>query len=155
MRRCTIALLAALVAVGCAERDEEAAVQADTASMAAGAPTVGLDNLSGTWRVDVKPVDGDSVINSYTLWAAQDGVWKMNFDGRPDTMAIEIVGVAGDSIMTKFGPYSSMLRKDVQVVVESVNRVIGDSLIGNAIAHYNVTTPDSVLHLRLIGKRVN
>ena len=155
MRRCTIALLAALVAIGCAEREEEAAVPADTAAMAPGAPTVVLDNLNGTWRVDVKPMDSDSILNSYTLWAGQDGIWKMNFDGRPDTMAIEVVGVAGDSVMTKFGPYSSMLRKDVQVVVEAVSRLSGDSLIGNAIAHYNVTTPDSVVHLRTVGKRVN
>jgi hypothetical protein len=155
MRRRFIVLLALLVAVSCAKNEEEAALQADTTGTLPGEPTVVLADLNGTWRVDVREMGSDSIINSYTLFAGQDGIWKMNFDGRPDTMVVDIVGVAGDSVMTRFGPYSSMLRKDVQVVVEAVNRVSGDSIIGNAVAHYNVTTADSVLPLRTVGKRVN
>src|SRR5688572_20227161 len=117
-------VLLAVVAVGCAQQDNEADVAADT-TLAAPAPAgITLADASGTWRVQAKPANSDSVVTSYTMWATGDPAgWKMQFDGRTDTIAISDVRVDGDSIMTRFGPYSSALRPNVQVVTETVGRL--------------------------------
>lgn len=147
-------LVIAVLATGCAKTDDDAALPADTAQVTPAPVGVAAADVSGTWRVNVMPVDKDSVLNSYTMWATEDlNGWKMQFDGRTDTIAISSVSLAGDSITTRFGPYSSALRPNIQVVTETVGRLQGGKLVGTARAHYAVTTPDSVLDLRFEGTR--
>jgi hypothetical protein len=63
------------------------------------------------------------------------------------------VTVDGDSIMDVAGPYSSVLRKGVQVTTNGVMRLQNGSLVGSNTAHYNVKTADSVLTLNTTGTR--
>jgi hypothetical protein len=147
-------LVIAVLATGCAKTDDEAALPADTAHIAPAPAGLTAADVSGTWRVNVMPADKDSVLNSYTMWATEDlNGWKMLFDGRTDTIAISGVTLAGDSITTRFGPYSSALRPNVQVVTETVGRLQNGKMVGTVLAHYAVTTPDSVLNLRFEGTR--
>ena len=145
----------ALAVVGCKPAEKPAATTAGEAPAVGEAPAANpMADMAGTWRVEVRPADKDTVVVSYTLWASGDtSQWKMKFDDRPDTMKVNIVGVAGDSVMTRFGPYSSALRPSVMVVTEAVNRLQNGMITGNVTAHYSVTTPDSVMHLRLSGTR--
>ena len=157
MNRLTVIAAAALVVAACAKKpDENASAGADTtAAMAPAAPKpLSLADVAGTWRVEVSLADGDSVVNGHTLWASADtSGWKMLFDGRTDTIAVRVLGIAGDSVMTVFGPYGSALRKNVKVVTNHNFHVQGNSFTGNLVAHYSVTTPDSVVQLRSKGTR--
>lgn len=157
MNRFAFLVLATLTLGACAEKTEEdAGVLADTAQMPLPAEPAGvsLAEIAGTWRVDVSPVDKDTIVLSYTLWASGDtSQWKMKFDDRADTMKVNIVGMAGDSVVTRFGPYSSALRPNVSVVTEAVNRMQNGQLNGSVTARYSVTTADSVMRFRLAGTR--
>jgi hypothetical protein len=66
---------------------------------------------------------------------------------------MHVVAVAGDSIVTKAGPFESVLRKGVKVTVQSVNRLQDGKLVGTTIAHYATSGPDSVRNLRFEGTR--
>lgn len=147
-------LAVTVLAFGCAKTDDDAAPPADTAQVAPAPVGIAAADVAGTWRVNVMPADKDSILNSYTLWASDDpNGWKMQFDGRTDTIAVSGVTFAGDSIMTRFGPYSSALRPNIQVVTETVGRLQNGKMVGTILAHYAVTTPDSVLSLRFEGTR--
>ena len=155
-RRVAAALAVALLAA-CTEtaEDQDASQNGDTVPRApAGAQRLSLADLEGTWRVQVMPTDRDTVLNTHTLWASADtSAWKMLFDGRTDTIKVRVLGIEGDSVRTSFGPYSSALRPDVKVVTEAVHRLQGGNLVGDIIAHYQVSTPDSVLRLRSTAAR--
>jgi len=154
MRNLALLAVIAVVAAGCAEKEEETALPADTASVApAPAGLTGAD-LAGTWETSVRPADKDSVLNTYKLIATSDNDgWKIVFPGRTDTVAVDVQSIVGDSVNFRFGPYSSALRKDVQVVSEVVSRVQNGTMTGNLTAHYAVSTPDSVVQLRIEGTR--
>ena len=155
MRRLAVVIITAL-AVACAQQDEEANVVPDTTRMlpAPATPGFSLADVAGSWNFEVRPLDKDSVVAAYQLWATADtSGWKMKFDDRNDTMKVHVMPVAGDSIVTHFGPYSSRLRSNVQVQTETVYRRQGDRLVANITAHYSVSTPDSLVYLRAEGTR--
>jgi hypothetical protein len=156
MNRLTAVAIATMLLVSCAKKaDDNAGTVADTsAQMAAAAKPLTLGDVAGTWKVEVSLAHNDSIVNAHTLWATADTTgWKMLFDGRSDTIPVRVLGIAGDSVMTVFGPYSSALRKDVKVVTNHNFHVQGNSLTGNLVAHYSVTTADSVVQLRSRGTR--
>lgn len=156
MRRLAVVAIAAL-ALACAKTEDEAEVAADTTRLAPAPATPGPDvaSMAGTWRVNVMPVDKDSVLTSHDLWLSADtSQWKMKFDDRSDTIKVNVVALQSDSVTVQFGPYNSALRKNVQVVTDAVYRLQGDKLVGNILAHYSVSTPDSLVRLRFEGTRV-
>lgn len=145
---CTAILLTACTEAG--ERDDMAA---DTIAADA-APAISTADVAGTWAMTVRPEGSDSLVVGFQLFATADRTaWRMKFDHRADTLAVRVLEVAGDSITTEFGPYSSALRADVTVTTWGAYRLVGDRLVGNAVARYDVTTADSVQRFRVEGTR--
>jgi hypothetical protein len=60
---------------------------------------------------------------------------------------------SGDSVMTRTGTFASQRKKGVKVKTESSMRLQNGKLVGMTIAHYTVSGPDSVLHLRVEGTK--
>lgn len=150
MRRFTCLLCVALLA-GCAETQDQSET-ADTAETADMAPAgITPADVSGTWDVRVMPENGDTVLTTYVL-NATGSAWTITFPDR-EPIPVNILAVAGDSIVTIAGPFSSALRPDVMVTVETVFRLQNDVLVSRTVAHYAVTTPDSVVVLRAEGTR--
>jgi hypothetical protein len=145
MRAVAVACCAALL-VGC-KKSETPAPQAAVAS----AP-VSLASFAGTWRVRGFNPAGDSIVGYQLAASAEPSDWNSLFANRPP-IAIRIVAVAGDSVITESGPYESVLRKGVQVRTNGVLRLQGDKLVGTTIAHYTTSGPDSVLVIRVEGTR--
>jgi hypothetical protein len=138
--------------VGCAT---SADTKVDTSAAAATASRpLALSDVAGRWRVRALSVRGDS-LTSYELLAAADTAgWTLTFPNRP-AMPLRVLSVAGDSIVTETGPYSSVLRRTVPVrVLRGVVRLDAGRLVGTFDAHYETDRPDSVLYGRLEGSRI-
>lgn len=139
-----ILLTGAMIAVACAGPDQKSA---DSLSATAAPPS-----LAGTWTLSAVPETGDTTPIPSTLVATADTTgWVLRLANRPPTPVR--VTIAGDSVVTVSGPYESVIRPGVQVTTTSVYRVRGDSLVGRTTARYTTTGADSVLHLRVTGRR--
>lgn len=164
MRRVTPFLaLFSLAALGCAKKEtpaadaaaaaaEPAAAPADQPAMAPVSGNISAAAVAGKWNVRVARIGSDSAVVSMVLDATGDpSTWTFNFPGRPPVPVN--VTMHGDSIMMSAGPYSSALRKGVQVTTDGVMRLVDDKLVGSTTAHYQVSTADSVLALSFLGVR--
>ena len=139
------------VITGCAAVVFLACSKADQPRDAGAAPLARAD-LVGTWQVTARNEAGDSLI-SYRLVAAADPAgWSTILPNR-EPIPMTSVTVAGDSVVTENGPFPSALRPGVQVQTHGVVRLQGGQLVGYTIAHYTVTTADSVVHLNLVGTK--
>ena len=154
------ALLATAVAVaalaGCAKSEDKPADTAAPATAAAEpAPrTIALADVAGKWTLRSVPASGsDTTPTISTLTTTGDTTgWTMAFqDGK--THPVRVLSVAGDSIMTEVGPYSSVRRKGVMVRTQSTFRMEGGRLVGRTTARYQNAGADSVLVLRSEGTR--
>lgn len=157
MRRFTLfcCTAVAVAVVGCAKSDDAATT--DTAAGVAAATTapapISLADVAGRWTVRAVPETGDTTAVVSQLNASADTTgWTMTLPNRPP-IATRVVLVSGDSIVTENGPYESVLRKGVQVRTRSVMRLRDGRLIGNTVARYSTTGPDSVLRLRTEATR--
>jgi hypothetical protein len=72
--------------------------------------------------------------------------WTLTFPNRKPLPAR--VQASGDSVTIDIGPYSSVIRKGVQVTTQLVDRMQDGKLVGMGNAHYKTTKSDSVIHLR-------
>lgn len=162
MRRVTKFLaLCTMAVLGCAKAEkppaesaaEPAAEPAAQAPMAAPAPAaISAAAVAGKWNVRVSRIGSDSAVLTMVFNATGDpSTWSFNFPGRPPVPVS--VTMDGDSIMTSAGPYSSALRKGVKVSTNGVMRLVDDKLVGTTIAHYQVSTADSVVTLSTLGTR--
>ena len=147
MRRLVLALSAAALA-GCSKAEAPPAEPPAPPP----APTLNLADLAGTWTFQTRGEVSDSVLVTYTVSATgtTDG-WMITLPGR-DPMPM-VVTVSGDSVMTKTGPYESVLRKGLQVTTDGVLRMVGGKLVGTTIARYATTAADSVVRLRMEGTK--
>jgi hypothetical protein len=146
--------LCAVVAAACA-KSEQPAVTDTAASVAAPvAPAaMTLDQVAGTWSMNVSAQGSDSTLLKIVVTATADGNgWAIKFPDRPDPVPTR-ASAAGDSVVVEAGPYSSPIRKNVQTTIHAVWRLQGDSLGGPVTAHYNVKTADSVRVFRAMGTR--
>ncbi|MGH7561109.1 MAG: hypothetical protein ACRENB_08815 [Gemmatimonadales bacterium] len=141
----------AVVAVAACGRTGEQGVPADTTTAVTPAsPSLGA--FAGRWRVVGYSEAGDSLL-AYELAATADTAgWTITLPGRP-AMPLRVSAV-GSEVTIDAGPYESVLRPGVQVTTQGTARVEGDSLVGNTIARYTTTGPDSVLRVRTVGKRI-
>lgn len=153
----TIGVAVALLAImACTKKDETPAVDTTAAAPApAPAPAaITAADLTGSWDVSVKNEAGDSTLTTYVLTAPADtSKWTMQFKGRSDAIPTHITAMAGDSVTLHTGPYSSALRKDVQVWTDAVYRIVDGKMVGKAVAHYSVKTADSVRTLNVEGTK--
>ena len=115
---------------------------------------IALADVAGRWAMRVMLLGGDSTLVLHELVATPDrSGWRLIFPNR-DPIPAQAVAVAGDSIVTVFGPYSSVLRNDVQVTTRSVFRLRNGRLYGTTVAQYAAHSPDSVLQVRSVGTRI-
>ena len=113
-----------------------------------------LSDVAGRWKMRAENARGDS-LTVYELTATSDTTgWTITFPNRPP-LPLQIITVAGDSIVTETGPYPSVLRQTVAVrSLRSVNRLEGDMLVGNFVARYETTRADSILYGVHRGTRI-
>ena len=133
--------------IACAKTEEKPADTATTAAAPAPAPApapaLSLATLAGKWTQTAKAEGTDSVLVTGEVNATADPAgWTMNFTGRPPIPMK--VSTDADSLIVDAGPYESVLRKGVNVTTHGVYRMQGDKLVGKTVAHYSVTTADSV-----------
>ena len=144
------------VLIGCAKVDQDAATDsAGGATETPAAATISLADVAGKWDVTAKPESGtDTTSTKYTLnaMAGTDG-WTIVFPNRPQPVAVRVVAVEGDSIVTEAGPFESVRRRGVQVTTRNVLRKDGDRLTGSTRARYQSTGADTVLTLRTDATR--
>jgi hypothetical protein len=115
-------------------------------------PSISQSQLAGTWDVEAR-VDGtEGVATKYVLTISDSVGWRIQFaDG--SVIRPQVLSIAGDSIVTRSGPYASTLRPGVSVVTEGVFRLRDGKMIGRSTARYNVSTADSVRRIHSIGTR--
>ena len=148
--------VAGLVACTSNDRDD---VATDTAAgatdTAPAASRLSLADLAGTWNVTAKPESGtDTSTTQYTLKATSDTTgWTITFPNRPQPVAVRVVAVQGDSVVTEAGPFQSVRRRNVQVTTRNVLRREGDRLVGSTRARYQQAGSDTVLVLRTEATR--
>ncbi len=124
-----------------------------TGCVRAATPSISLADVAGVWDVTARVEGSDSVTTRYVLTAPGNSAgWKIQFPG-PAPLYPRILSVAGDSIVTRTGPYASTLRPGVFVVTEGVFRLVNGKLIGRSVAHYNASTSDSVRRILTEGTR--
>ena len=145
--------LCAVVVAACAKSEQPPATDTATAAAPAAPAALTLDQVAGTWNMNVTAEGSDSTLLTLVVTAAADGnAWAIKFPDRPDPVPTRATA-AGDSIVVEAGPYSSPIRKNVQTTIHAVWRLQGDSLGGPVTAHYNVKTADSVRVFRAMGTR--
>lgn len=146
---CCVILLA-----GCAKSEKQAASDTATAALSAGAATpIALSDVAGKWNIRTMSQTSDSVLVEFQMvTTAETSGWSNNFPNRAP-IALRVVAVDADSVVTEAGPYESVLRKGVQVTTRSVTRLQNGTLVGTTVARYTTTGPDSVLYLRFEGTR--
>ena len=114
---------------------------------------ISVASVAGKWNIRVMHETKDTTLTSYVLTATADSTaWSFAF---PDGVAIpmQVVGVAGDSILPHAGPFPSQLRKGTQVSTDGAFRMQGDKIVGITTAHYVTAGADSVVRLRVEGTR--
>jgi hypothetical protein len=151
MRRIVLPLC--VIALVACSKSENATT--DTAAAAAMAPApLSLADLAGKWSMKAMNEAGDSTLLTYELTASADPAgWSIKFADRPDPIPVRVMA-DGDSLIVDGGPYSSALRKDVQVTTHGVMRLQDGKMVGTTIARYSVTTADSVRTIRTEGTRI-
>ncbi len=136
------------------EGDSALIAAAQAVAPTATPPTISLSQVAGTWNLRAVPESGtDTTPTTVVLTATGDTTgWTMTMGNSP---AVPLhVRVAGDTIMTESDEYESTRRQGVKVTSRSAVRLVGDSLVGTTIARYSTAGPDSVLRMRVTGKRV-
>jgi hypothetical protein len=143
-----LALALGVLLIGCAQEepgeDEETMTEDTTAVAPAG---ISLADVAGTWTVNAVSEAGDTVPQFELVATPDPSGWVFHFPDR-DPVAIRIVEVTGDSIVTEAGPYESLLRPGTQVWTHGVWRLEGDRLVGTTTAHFQTSDPDSVVTVR-------
>ncbi|MGH7587306.1 MAG: hypothetical protein ACRELU_01815 [Gemmatimonadota bacterium] len=147
--------LACVLMAACAQETgdgDDAGVLEDTLAAAPEPAGISLADVAGTWVTNATSESGEAVPAFDIVATADESGWEMRFPDR-EPIPVRIVEVAGDSIVTEAGPYSSILRPGAQVTTGSVYRLEGDRLIGTTVARYQTTEADSVVIVHSEGTR--
>lgn len=151
MRRVTLCCCIVLLA-SCAKPEQQAAKDSTAGALGAGAAPIALADVAGKWAMRTMAQGSDSVLVSFEMIAGADANgWSFSFPGR-EPIAVRVLAVDGDSIVTEAGPYASVLRKGVQVSTHSVMRLQDGKIVGTTVATYS-SGPDPVITLRTEGTR--
>jgi hypothetical protein len=154
-RAAVLAAPLAAAAAGCAPSEDRTATDtaAGTVAAASAPGRISLADVAGRWRVRAMRENGDTALATYEV-VATDNIagWTMHFPDRPPIPMRVTFG--GDSIITQAGPYESVLRPGVRVIVHSVSRLRDGKLVGTFVAGYMTAAPDSVLRGRHEGTRI-
>jgi hypothetical protein len=151
MLGCAVLLVVACTGRSEAPADSAGAMGGADTGMAMGAGATTRADLAGNW--DGRSMEGDSVVATWRMTATADTTgWTLTFpEGRPIPM--RVLSMAGDSIVTEFGPFESPVTKQ-QVRVRGVGRMEGrDRQVGTYEVR-PVAMPDSVTRGRWEATRV-
>ena len=111
-----------------------------TTTASAQQPAAGIkpSDVAGVWDAKSMVGPNDSVVATSVLTATADtSGWTMKLEGR-DLIAVRVVAMGGDSIVTEAGPYPSILRAGLTVtVLRNVSHYKGDSMWGTFEALYS------------------
>jgi hypothetical protein len=150
MRLCLV-LAVSLLVLGCERESAEEATEEQVADTVAGAATISLADVAGTWDMRSVPETGaDTTATVYQVQATADG-WTLFLPDRDPVEAA--VTTSGDSIIVDAGPFESVRRAGVMVRTHTAFRLEGDRLVGTTVAHYETSDADSVLLLHVEGTR--
>jgi hypothetical protein len=150
MSRVAVVLGIALC-MACASGGDDAGSEADGAAAAPAALT--LDQLAGTWTVETRPMDADTVLVTSHLVAnnTMNG-WMLHIPGR-DSIPVRIAALEGDSVVMEMGPFPSVLREGQTVTTRNVARLADGAMVGVMTATYAGGGADSVATFRSRGTR--
>ncbi|MFN2400083.1 MAG: hypothetical protein ABR543_15795 [Gemmatimonadaceae bacterium] len=144
---------AVLVVSACTKADTPAADTSMPAATETPQAPITLASVAGTWNFNVMGQSSDSVVATNVATFTEDPAgWSFRFPGGP-AIPIRNVTVAGDSITYESGPFASAVRKGMQVSNRVAMTLRDGNLVGNVIARYQTTRPDSVMQFRLTGTR--
>ena len=157
MRPFAVFACVALLA-GCTKPEDRsvgAGTTSDTMSTAdaAGAATLSLSDVAGTWKVRATDERGGNPVETEVRATADTSGWTMTGPNKKP-IPLRVVAVAGDSVVTEAGPYTSFMLKGVPVTIRTVYRLQGDKLVGTTEATYKIGGRDSVAQRRSEGTRV-
>jgi hypothetical protein len=147
MRRIAVLCCAAAL-FGCSKAEKQPAEQAG----AAVPRPISLADVAGRWTMKAMNQARDTTLVTYTLNATADTTgWTIQFANRSPIPAR--VSVHGADVVIDAGPYESVLRRGVQVTTHGLAHLDNGRLVGTTIAHYSVTTADSVRQIVIEGTR--
>jgi hypothetical protein len=152
---CAIALVACSKSESSAGKDTAAAAAAAAATPVAAAPAkLALADVAGKWNVKATNQAGDTTLVTYVMTATADTAgWNIQFTDRKTPLPMHVVADA-DSLIIDAGPYSSALRKNVQVTTHGSLHMQNGMLVGMTTAHYSVKTADSVRMVKMEATRM-
>ena len=114
-----------------------------------------LMDVAGTWHMRTMNLTGDNVLVTYDIVAkGQPSGWTLNL---PDKVpiAMRVLEVSGDSIVTEAGPYASVLRENLVVTSRFVLQLREGSMEGILIAVYDTPEGRTSVPLRIEGVRAS
>lgn len=154
MRR--IAMLGcALVIAGCSTKDAPPAADTATVAGAPAAPAaMSMESLAGKWNFRVMAMDNDSTLTTHVLTASADPAGWSFLQPDGENVTVRDVTIAGDSVTSVAGPFSSGVRSGMRVKdLRTTYRLQDGKLVGVTTARYVTTGPDSVRQFRLEGTK--
>ena len=97
-----------------------------------------LSDVAGTWLTKSMVGPKDSVVTTSLMSAAADDkAWRLHLRGGHEPVAVRVVAVGGDSVVTEAGPFPSVLRPGQTVnLLRAVGHYQGDAMSGTFEAHY-------------------
>jgi len=102
------------------------------------AAPIKLADVAGVWDAKslVGPTDSVGVTTVLTA-TANDSGWTMTLTGR-DPVAVRVIAMGGDSVVTEAGPYPSVLRAGLTVTrLLMISHYSGDQMWGTFAAEYS------------------
>ncbi len=153
MRR--IAMLGcALLVAGCSTKDAPPGADTTMTAAPAAPAAMSLEGLAGKWNFSVMGMDNDSTLTTHVLTASADPAGWSFLQQNGENVTVRNVTVAGDSMTSVAGPFSSGVRSGMRVNdLRTTYRLKDGKLVGVSTARYETTGPDSVRKFRLEGTK--
>jgi hypothetical protein len=148
-----------IILAGCSKSDRGTRTATADSAMTAGenpaaeSPTVSLADFAGKWKTRATDETGVIRGEAVLLATADTSGWTLTFPNHKP-LAMRVIAVAGDSVITEVGPYESFLKKGAQIKSRAVNRIKDGKWVATLESHYTVAGRDSVGHLRVEGTRL-
>lgn len=148
--RWTCLTLCALALGGCKKTGGAASTTDTTATAPA---RLRLADLAGKWTMTATNEANDSVLVTYEMTATADTTgWSVLYPNHTTPIPLH-VRVDADSVIIDAGPYASTARSGAMVTIHSVSRLRDGELAGTMTARYALNATESVVHIRLDGRR--